>query len=213
MLLLQGVWVRILFVAILLVLLVGCSTTPDTVFSHPLDELPKRADYRILPQESTVLWTTQTLDGQERRGFVAMDQGIVRIDDRQIVSSTLVFDMDSFTVSRGPFDLHVYMNDYDYFDTFYYPEAQFSLRSLELQEDGSYDLRGTLEIVEITREVEMDAELFQKGKYFALRGQLPVDVLRWGIVQNQSSTYKELADTERIQDELMLNIEWVFEKT
>ena len=209
---------RVVYLIVIGVLLVlsGCSSDPSQVLdaSHRFslsDDLPKRATYELIPTASTILWNTQTLSGQERSGFVAMDQGVMVIDDRQVISSTLLFDMKTFTISRGPFDLHVYMNDYDYFDTYYYPDAKFSLRSIKPNGDGSYRLTGMLEIVDITREVNFDADIYKKGKYFALAGTLEVDVIQWGIVQEQSTPYQELGE-EQIQDELYFDIEWVFEK-
>jgi polyisoprenoid-binding protein YceI len=201
---------------LLVLLLSACSSEPSAVLQQDhrftaSDDLPKRASYALIPEASTVLWNTQTLAGEERSGFVAMDQGVLVIDDSQVVSSTLVFDMQTFTVSRGPFDLHVYMNDYDYFDTYYYPDAKFSLRSLEPNGDGTYALTGMLEMVDITRQVYFDAQLYKKGKYFALEGTVEVDVIQWGIIQERSTSYQELG-VEQIQDELYFDIEWVFEK-
>ena len=138
--------------------------------------------------ESTLVFTDDSefnfkaykLIGSQEGSFLLYD-GEVKLTDDKIESAKIEGNLEMDSVLTKNKTLTKRLKSSDFFDVEKHPEGSFKSTSITKKSGSTYDVKGTLTIKEIEKEVSFPAEITYKGGLFELEGSLKVKRQDWKL--------------------------------
>lgn len=173
-------------------------------------ELAGTSTYTVSAASSTAEWEgtkTLILDYVDQ-GTIDVASGSVRVEEGDLVSGSLVFDMSSISAAStgrgsGESQLSNHLKSDDFFAVETYPEARFELTEATQSATTTYTLTGDLTIKGITNEIEFPAEVYAQDDNLVVEAEVVFDRSKWDIRFGSASFFNDLGDNV-IGDEIVL---------
>lgn len=138
---------------------------------------------------STIKWKASKVTGASHHGEISLKKSSLKINGGNIQNATIVFDMNSFTVTdlQGEWrdKLTGHLKSPDFFNVAKHPTATLRLNSIQ----GS-TAKGELTIMGKTQPISIKAK--RNGKKY--EGKVSFDRTKFGIVYGSGQFFKNLGD-------------------
>lgn len=148
----------------------GGDTTGTKVDERKMEAItgPAAGGYAISTSESKVTWIGREASGKTHTGIVNIKNGSFDFEASQLKGGSVVFDMTSISNSdikeaEGKAKLEGHLKSADFFDVATYPEASFTITSLEAKNSREYAVKGNLTMKGVTQPAEGDININSDG--------------------------------------------------
>jgi len=169
--------------------------------------------YELIADDSTFFWTGTKIGG-EHTGTIEAESGSFSLEEGEVEGSIMI-NMATITCCEAPEDeipsLVDHLESDDFFSTDNFPTAEFTLAGLEMQEDGTYEVSGTLTIKDIENDVTFSGTFEEDGDGYRLVAEAELDRAKWDIRYGSESFFDDLGDSV-IHDEFTLVMDVLFEE-
>ena len=166
----------------------------------------------VTPSTSSFEWKGSKVTGSTHNGTMAIKEGTLEMDGNRLVGGKVVVDMASLTnldlTDKGYNDkLVTHLKSDDFFDVVKYPTSTITIGSSELQKDGTYKVKGDLQIKSDTHPVSFVAKLSADHK--SAETEITLDRTEWNIKYGSGKFFKNLGD-KMISDKMEFKVKLVF---
>lgn len=157
-------------------------------------------------------WKGSKVTGNAHNGKVAIKEGEVEMDGNKLLSGRILVDMttitnDDLTDKAYNDKLVAHLKSDDFFDVAKYPTAAITIKSSELQKDGSYKVKGDLQIKNETHPVDLVAKVSEDKR--STTTELTIDRTKWNVRYGSGKFFKNLGD-KMISDNMEFKVNLVF---
>jgi polyisoprenoid-binding protein YceI len=146
--------------------------------------------WELDPAHSSVTFSTKHMMVTTVRGTIAIDEASVDFDEEHPERSSVEVRLSAASVDTGQEARDQHLRSADFLDAETYPDLTFRSTGVERADDGSFVLRGDLTIRDVTRPVELEAELhgivanLQGGRRAAFSASTKINREAWGLTWN-----------------------------
>lgn len=161
---------------------------------------------------SIVEWKGSKVTGSTHNGTIAVKEGDVQMDGKKLTGGKIVVDMASIvnldlTDKDYNAKLVGHLKSDDFFDVAKFPTSILSIKSSEVQKDGSYKIKADLTLKSETHPVDFVAKPSVDGK--SAVAELEFDRTVWNIRYGSGKFFKNLGD-KMISDKVKLTVKLQF---
>jgi polyisoprenoid-binding protein YceI len=163
-----------------------------------IDEIPD-GDY-VVEGDSTLSWAGyKRLVKVEHNGNLTIKQGEFSVSGGEIVSASVVLDMNSIVLDPGDSGkgrLEDHLRSDDFFSVANHPEASFVLTSFTANSSGdSYGtVEGELTIKDITNDISFPVTASFREGQLILSGETAIDRTLWNVRFGSGKFFDDLGD-------------------
>ncbi|MCX6124381.1 MAG: YceI family protein, partial [Proteobacteria bacterium] len=166
----------------------------------------------VTASASSFEWKGSKVTGSTHNGTMAIKEGTLEMDGNRLVGGKVVVEMASLAnldlTDKGYNDkLVTHLKSDDFFDVVKYPTSTITIKSSELQKDGSYKVKGDLQIKSDTHPVVFVAKLSPDHK--SAETEITLDRTEWNIRYGSGKFFKNLGD-KMISDKMEFKVKLVF---
>lgn len=175
----------------------------------------KGVDYKVVKNQSKVTWTGSKVTG-EHSGLIAISEGKLTSDGKNILGGTFVIDMASMTNTditdeKMNQNLLGHLKSDDFFGTAKYPTSTLVITNVKATGKGQYLVKGDLTIKGIKKPIQFPATIQYAGNQIKAKANVRVDRTLYDIKYGSGSFFDNLGD-KAISNDFMLNIDLVAQK-
>ncbi|MAC94383.1 MAG: lipid-binding protein [Flavobacteriales bacterium] len=159
---------------------------------------PKGETYKVNKESSNVEWVGKKVTG-EHFGVVKIKEGTVEMEGEQILSGTLVMDMNTIKVqdiedpeTNGKLKGHL-MSD-DFFGVKNHPTATLKINKVEKIKGNKHTIYADLTIKGKTEAVEIPATIIVKDDKVVTVGEIEIDRTKFDIRYGSGQFFDNLGD-------------------
>lgn len=181
--------------------------------------------YNVELADSKVEWEGSKVSGDRHEGTLGLQSGTFVVNEGSLVGGSLVFDMNSITVTdltdaekKGMLEGHLkgLGDDAESKDHFFnvekFPTATFDITKVT-QENGKHKIEGNLTLKDKTNPVSFLADVkVEEDKVSFESDNIVFDRTQWNVNFNSGSVVKDLAADKIIKDEIKLEAKIVAKK-
>lgn len=169
-------------------------------------------EYEVLSEESDIEWEAgkTLIVNYKDNGTIDLKEGNIVVDNGEIVSGRLVFDMntinatDTSNTENTPDRLTGHLKSDDFFGVDEFPEAVFELTNVQVQEGTNYDVTGDLTIRDVTESISFPVEIYMDGNEMVIDATVTVDRSLFNVRFGSGKFFENLGDNV-IDDEFILD--------
>lgn len=215
----------IIGVAVFSILLVGCSSNAsnnkmesESMDSNTMEadnmqestnELPNSGMFQLNTEESVIHWHGEKIVGNSHDGTIKLSNGMIELQDKNLVRGMFVIDMTTIKDSEGSDMLEKHLKSQDFFDVEKYPESKIILKDI-IKKDTMYQVIGDLTILDTTHEIVFPPEIKFDGQNVMVNAEFSIDRTKWNIIYGSGSFFKEMGDGA-IRNEINYELDLVFD--
>lgn len=204
----------IIIIILAFVIFGGRAEAPEEEIESEVDRevITENGTYSVDASASDVRWEagkTLILNYTDR-GMIDLKAGEIVVEDGEVVSGNLVFDMTTInatetsntenTVDR----LTNHLKSDDFFAVETYPEATFEVTGVEMVGGIDYNLTGDLTIRDKTESITFPAEIYADGENVVVEADITVDRTLFDVRFGSGTFFENLGDNI-IDDEFILD--------
>jgi len=146
--------------------------------------------WELDPAHSSVAFSTKHMMVTTVRGTIAIDEASIDFDEEHPERSSVEVRLSAASVDTGQAARDQHLSSADFLDAETYPYLTFRSTSVERRGDDDLVLKGDLTIRDVTRPVELEAELdgivanLQGGRRAAFSASTKINREDWGLTWN-----------------------------
>lgn len=166
--------------------------------------------YKVDTERSTIMWTGHKPTGSHN-GTIALDSGVVTLNNDTLESGTFLIDMNSITVKDIPAEeednakLTGHLKSPDFFHVEQFPVSAFEVTGMETVE-GKTMLSGNLKMKDAVNNIKIPVTVDQNGDALTITSEtFTIDRSKWNVQYGSKSFFDNLGD-KFINDEIELQI-------
>jgi polyisoprenoid-binding protein YceI len=161
---------------------------------------------------SIIEWKGSKVTGSSHNGTIAVKEGEVQMDGKKLTGGKIVVDMASIlnldlTDKDYNAKLVGHLKSDDFFDVAKFPTSTLTIKSAEIQKDGSYKIKADLTLKSETHPVNFVAKPSADGK--SAVADLEFDRTVWNIRYGSGKFFKNLGD-KMISDKVSMTVKLQF---
>jgi polyisoprenoid-binding protein YceI len=213
-------FLTVLSIVSIALITVGCKDkakeAETTVAEETAETTAISTKYIVNAESSTITWTGYKPTGSHA-GTIAVESGVVTMNDNTVESGTFLIDMNSITVTDIPAEdegngkLTGHLKSDDFFDVENYPSAAFNVTAFEMK-DGKGMLSGNLKMKDAENNITIPVNVNENGDTISIvSDKFTIDRSKWNIKYGSKSFFDDLGD-KFINDEFELKINLVANK-
>jgi polyisoprenoid-binding protein YceI len=198
------------------------NSNTDNLEESLVMETVEGGDYLVLQNESSLLWEAgkTMVVNYKNQGSIDILNGEFSLEDGQISSGSLIFDMTSLqvitmTTTGANASLERHLKSDDFFSVEEFPQAELIIYPSNLVEDDelsmAYNLRGSLTIKGIDQDIEFPVLVYKINDDIIVEGTASLDRTLWDIRYGSDKFFDNLADNV-IDDFFTVNFKIVAQK-
>jgi len=160
------------------------------------------AHLKINTDKSNIKWEASKSDGSSHYGNIQMLNGIVTLDNNQIIGGNFIIDMNSIVctdikdTSSNQY-LISHLKSEDFFSTSSFPEASMNIITVKKINETNIDnylITADLTILDQTHSLEFLSSIIIKKGIAMAEGKISIDRAQYGIKYKSKTWYKDLGD-------------------
>ncbi len=161
---------------------------------------------------SVVEWKGSKVTGSSHNGTIAIKEGEVQMDGKNLAGGKVVVDMASIinldlTDKEYNAKLVGHLKSDDFFDVAKFPTSTLTFKKASLQKDGSYKVTADLTLKSETHPINFIAKPSIDGK--TATADLEFDRTKWNVRYGSGKFFKNLGD-KMISDKVNLTVKLQF---
>jgi polyisoprenoid-binding protein YceI len=165
--------------------------------------------FEILSAKSNIDWTGRKVTGAHN-GTISIKTGNLILNDGQLSAGNFVIDTTSIKIldvtdpdTNAQFTGHLFSEDF--FATDSYPEATFTITSVDNISNEKYQIAGNLTIKGITHPVSFTADVVTANDTITASGKIVIDRTKYDMKFRSGNFFTNLGDT-LIYNEIDLDV-------
>ena len=167
--------------------------------------IPKDGSYNINPSASSLAWRAAKVTAAHT-GRAAIKSGSVDVSQGKLAAGSITIDMTGISSDENLSGLIKHLSSPDFFDTALYPEAGFTIASIQPGErDNEYLISGDLTIKGVSAPISTVATAISIGEGLEIKTSFAIDRTKWGLNYGSGRFFEGLGD-KMIDDEIMFDI-------
>jgi polyisoprenoid-binding protein YceI len=165
--------------------------------------------YPVNISKSQVNWTGEKVTG-EHSGTIGVKSGVFQLQEGDLKGGSFVIDMGSISVNDldGEYrkKLEGHLKSDDFFGVKKFPIARFNITNVAPGGDeGKYRIAGAMTIKNITKQIEFDALLENKGGSLNATASIIIDRADFDVRYGSGSFFENMGD-KMIYDDFILKV-------
>ncbi len=163
------------------------------------------AQYVLVPTESSLLWeaTKKMIANYKNQGSIDISEGGFTIENGQIISGSMIFDMTSLKVitmtkAGANANLEKHLKSDDFFSVEEHPQAELTIYPSSVAADDEmsmlYNLEASLKIKGISQDIELPVMVYRINDQVIVEGTTSLDRTLWDIRFGSDKFFDNLAD-------------------
>jgi polyisoprenoid-binding protein YceI len=150
-------------------------------------------DYTVEPSSSSISWYAAKVVG-DHAGSVEVKSGSLSVQDSQLSDGMLVVNMTSIETDEDIARLESHLKSEDFFNVEAYPEASLDIKSISMQDNGTYLAQADLTIKGQTNEVTLPMQAYQEADAVKIVSTFSIDRTKWDIRFRSGKFFQDLGD-------------------
>jgi polyisoprenoid-binding protein YceI len=180
-----------------------------TAFAFTTPTEKKVINYTVDTKATSATWVGKKVTGQHTGG-IAVSNGTVTADGKNITGGTIEFDMNSITctdLTDKDYNAKLigHLKSDDFFAVEKHPIAKFVITKAILKSGNDYDVTGNLTIKGITNEITFPAMIKLDNKTMVTVAKILVNRTKFDIKYGSASFFETIGD-KAINDEFELDV-------
>lgn len=171
-------------------------------------------EYKVDTENSQIEWAGGKIAGGGHTGTIALEQGVIVVENNQITIGKFVIDMNTIastdlTDETRKADLEAHLKgtaegkEDDFFNVTEFPTATFEIDSIK--EDST--IVGNLTMKGKTNAIEFPATITVTDNEVTISSaEFDIDRTKWGVNFNSGSVFEDLAKESIIKDNITVKI-------
>ena len=175
-------------------------------------------NFSFLPNESQIKWEGKKtlIKDWVDSGFISLTSGFINTKGGSPVSGNIVMDMNSIRATKtgantGEDKLSTHLKSADFFDVNTFPNSEFKVTKIILNENKTYQITGDVTIKGITKSIEFPVAIYSKDNKIFLNGEIFINRTDFNIRYGSKSFFNDLGDNV-IDYSFVLKLSLVAEK-
>jgi len=164
--------------------------------------------FKIDTKESLLTWKGSMVIGpNSHEGYIFISKGEVLIENGQLMSGTIIVDMNTIEDKTHGRDnkLVNHLKDPDFFDVKKFPTSTIEITRVTSLKDGNKAVTGKLTIKGITHVVTFPIKVEVKNGIFKANGKLVIDRTKWDV-RYKSGKFYDLLANQTMSDSIEFDI-------
>lgn len=167
-------------------------------------------EYNIEPNSSSVSWYASKVVG-DHTGSVEVKSGNLLVQDNKFSGGTITIDMTSIETDEDIAQLENHLKSDDFFNVESYPEASLNIKSVSIQDNGTYLAQADLTIKGTTNEVTLPMQVYKEADDIKVVSTFTIDRTKWDIRFRSGKFFQDLGDN-MIYDDIDFLVELTAKK-
>lgn len=174
-------------------------------------------DYKVDNKSTKIKWLGEKVTG-EHTGFINLKDGILKVQNGQVVGGEFTIDMTSITntdIESEEYNTKLvnHLKSDDFFGVNSYPTSTFVIKSVKAvdEEDATHHLTGEITIKGKTEQMTVPAKISMDGSQIQASSKLVIDRSKFDVRYGSKSFFDGLGD-KVIYDDFTIDINLIAKK-
>jgi polyisoprenoid-binding protein YceI len=185
-----------------------------TAFAFTSPKVKQEKNYTVDTKKTTASWLATKITGKHN-GNIAIHNGTIKTDGKNITGGAFEFDMNSITCAdltdkEWNDKIVGHLKSDDFFGVVKHPTSKFEITKVTAKTGNDYEVTGKLTIKGITNEIHFPAVIKMDGKVIVAIAKITVDRTKFDIKYGSASFFESIGD-KAISDNFDLDVNLVAE--